>query len=77
MLRPHVVIYSAVGIDGRITGYENDPAGVLPLRVREPGRWRDPRDIGFHRTGAEQLGGGEVVLRYAATARTTPSGVDS
>ncbi|MGK3952872.1 hypothetical protein ACLKM7_11205 [Microbacterium sp. I2] len=27
MLRPHVVIYSAVSIDGRITGYENDPAG--------------------------------------------------
>lgn len=37
----------------------------------------DPRTIAFERTGAEQLDGGEVVLRYAVTARTTPSGVDS
>ncbi|NLP85478.1 RibD family protein [Microbacterium sp. CFH 90308] len=47
-----------------------------PAVIRLPGDL-DPRTIAFERTGVEALDGGEVVVRYALTARTTPSGVDS
>jgi 2,5-diamino-6-(ribosylamino)-4(3H)-pyrimidinone 5'-phosphate reductase len=60
-----------VMVEPVVAGAPGDPALLdLPREL-------DPRAVTFERTGVEPLDGGAVVLRYAVTARTTPSGVDS